>query len=107
MKLVVHLADFGWPVEADELAHPPRVLLPGRLIEAPLGAHLREDRRVGARAGVAVAKVRMGAAQTASGSAGNVRLRPQLLADVRMARETIHCESCKRILYWDERTVRL
>ena len=22
MKLVVHLADFGWPVEADELAWP-------------------------------------------------------------------------------------
>lgn len=53
------------------------------------------------RAGVAVARVTMVASQTASCSACNVRLRPQLLSDLRLSREILQCESCKRILYWD------
>ncbi len=53
------------------------------------------------RAGVAVARVAMVASQTAACSACNVRLRPQLLSDLRLSREILQCESCKRILYWD------
>jgi len=59
------------------------------------------DRTARARAGVAVARVAMVGPQTAACSACNVRLRPQLLSDLRLSKETVHCESCKRILYWD------
>ena len=61
------------------------------------------DRIAKMRAGIAVARVAMVGNQTAACSACNVRLRPQLLSDLRLSRETIHCESCKRILYWDAR----
>ena len=61
------------------------------------------DRIAKSRAGIAVARVAMVANQTAACSACNVRLRPQLLSDLRLSKETIHCESCKRILYWDPR----
>lgn len=59
------------------------------------------DRIAKARAGVAVARVSMVGLQTAACSACNVRLRPQLLSDLRLSKDTILCESCKRILYWD------
>jgi predicted nucleic acid-binding Zn-ribbon protein len=62
------------------------------------------DRIANSRAGVAVARVAMVGNQTAACSACNVRLRPQLLSDLRLSKETIHCESCKRILYWDARS---
>jgi predicted nucleic acid-binding Zn-ribbon protein len=62
------------------------------------------DRIARARAGVAVARVMMVARQTAACSACNVRLRPQLLSDLRLSKEPVLCESCKRILYWDIRT---
>lgn len=58
------------------------------------------DRLARVRAGIAVAKVDMVGPQTAACSACHVRLRPQLLSDLRLARETVTCESCKRILYW-------
>jgi predicted nucleic acid-binding Zn-ribbon protein len=58
------------------------------------------DRLSRVRAGIAVAKVDMVGAQTAACSACHVRLRPQLLSDLRLGRETVTCESCKRILYW-------
>lgn len=61
------------------------------------------DRIARARAGVGLARVLMVGSQTAACSACNVRLRPQLLSDLRLSRETILCESCKRILYWDGR----
>ena len=59
------------------------------------------DRIAKMRAGVAVARVSMVASQTAACSSCNVRLRPQLLSDLRLSREILQCESCKRILYWD------
>ena len=59
------------------------------------------DRIAKMRAGVAVARVMMVASQTAACSSCNVRLRPQLLSDLRLSREILQCESCKRILYWD------
>ena len=52
------------------------------------------------RAGVAVARIDMVGPQTAACSACHVRLRPQLLSDLRLSKETVFCESCKRILYW-------
>jgi hypothetical protein len=52
------------------------------------------------RAGVAVARVEMVGPQTAACSACHVRLRPQLLSDLRLSKETVFSESCKRILYW-------
>ena len=58
------------------------------------------DRLSRVRAGIAVAKVEMVGPQTAACSVCHVRLRPQLLSDLRLARETVTCESCKRILYW-------
>ena len=58
------------------------------------------DRLARVRAGIAVAKVDMVGPQTAACSACHVRLRPQLLSDLRLQRETVTCESCKRILYW-------
>ena len=61
------------------------------------------DRISKSRAGVALARVNMVGLQTAACSACNVRLRPQLLSDLRLSKETIICESCKRILYWDTR----
>jgi predicted nucleic acid-binding Zn-ribbon protein len=61
------------------------------------------DRIAKVRNGVAVARVTLVALQTAACSACNVRLRPQLLADLRLSKETVFCESCKRILYWDGR----
>ena len=61
------------------------------------------DRISKSRAGVALARVNMVGLQTAACSACNVRLRPQLLSDLRLSKETITCESCKRILYWDTR----
>ena len=62
------------------------------------------DRIAHSRAGIGVARVSMVGLQTAACSACNVRLRPQLLADLRLSKETIICESCKRILYWDGRS---
>jgi uncharacterized protein len=59
------------------------------------------DRIAKMRNGVAVARVAMVANQTAACSSCNVRLRPQLLSDLRLSREILQCESCKRILYWD------
>lgn len=59
------------------------------------------DRIAKMRAGVAVARVAMVGPQTAACSACNVRLRPQLLSDLRLSREILQCESCKRILFWD------
>jgi predicted nucleic acid-binding Zn-ribbon protein len=59
------------------------------------------DRIAKMRNGVAVARVAMVASQTAACSCCNVRLRPQLLSDLRLSREILQCESCKRILYWD------
>lgn len=59
------------------------------------------DRIAKMRAGVAVARVAMVANQTAACSSCNVRLRPQLLSDLRLSREILQCESCKRILFWD------
>ncbi len=58
------------------------------------------DRLARVRSGVAIAKVDMVGSQTAACSVCHVRLRPQLLSDLRLARETVTCESCKRILYW-------
>ena len=59
------------------------------------------DRIAKMRHGVAVARVAMVANQTAACSSCNVRLRPQLLSDLRLLRDIQQCESCKRILYWD------
>ncbi len=53
------------------------------------------------RSGVAVARITMVGPQTAACSACHVRLRPQLLSDLRLSKEPIFCDSCKRILYWD------
>ncbi|MGA7992443.1 MAG: C4-type zinc ribbon domain-containing protein [Thermoanaerobaculia bacterium] len=58
------------------------------------------DRLSRVRAGIAIARVDMVGPQTAACSVCHVRLRPQLLSDLRLARETVTCESCKRILYW-------
>lgn len=63
------------------------------------------DRIARSRQGIAVARVSLVGRQTAACSACNVRLRPQLLSDLRLSKETILCESCKRILYWDGREV--
>jgi predicted nucleic acid-binding Zn-ribbon protein len=63
---------------------------------------LRRFRQIAAkRSGVAIARVLMVGPQTASCSACHVRLRPQLLSDIRLSKEPIYCDSCKRILYWD------
>ncbi len=63
---------------------------------------LRRFRQIaGRRGGVALARVTMVGPQTASCSACHVRLRPQLLSDIRLSKELIFCDSCKRILYWD------
>lgn len=59
------------------------------------------DRIAGARGGVAVARVTMGQGHAATCSACNLRLRPQLLSDLRLSKELMMCEGCKRILYWD------
>ena len=53
------------------------------------------------RGGIALARVTMVGPQTASCSGCHVRLRPQLLSDIRLSKELIFCDSCKRILYWD------
>jgi predicted nucleic acid-binding Zn-ribbon protein len=53
------------------------------------------------RGGVALARVTMVGPQTASCSGCHVRLRPQLLSDLRLSKELTFCDSCKRILYWD------
>ncbi len=58
------------------------------------------DRLARVRSGVAIAKVDMVGSQTAACSVCHVRLRPQLLSDLRLGRDTVTCESCKRILYW-------
>jgi predicted nucleic acid-binding Zn-ribbon protein len=73
-----------------------------KALRAELDARLLStfDRLARVRAGVAVAKVDMVGAQTAACSSCHVRLRPQLLSDLRLGRETVTCESCKRILYW-------
>jgi hypothetical protein len=63
---------------------------------------LRRFRQIASkRGGVALARVVMVAPQTASCTACHVRLRPQLLSDIRLSKEPIICDSCKRILYWD------
>ncbi len=61
------------------------------------------DRIARVRGGIAVARVVMVGPQTAACSACHVRLRPQLLADLRLSKEPVPCDSCKRILYWDGR----
>ena len=60
------------------------------------------DRIAKVRAGVAVAKVVMVSTHNAACSACNVRIRPQLLSDIRLTKEMITCDNCKRILYWVE-----
>ncbi len=63
---------------------------------------LRRFRQIASRrGGVALARVAMVGPQTASCTACHVRLRPQLLSDIRLSKEPIICDSCKRILYWD------
>jgi hypothetical protein len=63
---------------------------------------LRRFRQIaGRRGGVALARVAMVGPQTASCTSCHVRLRPQLLSDIRLSKEPIICDSCKRILYWD------
>ncbi len=79
--------------KAEAKAKALREELDGRLLST-------FDRLARVRAGIAVAKVDMVGAQTAACSACHVRLRPQLLSDLRLGRETVTCESCKRILYW-------
>ena len=65
-------------------------------------ALLRRFRQIAAkRGGIALARVVMVGPQTASCSGCHVRLRPQLLSDIRLSKEPIFCDSCKRILYWD------
>ncbi len=65
-------------------------------------ALLRRFRQIaGRRGGVALARVAMVGPQTASCTACHVRLRPQLLSDIRLSKEPMICDSCKRILYWD------
>jgi uncharacterized protein len=73
-----------------------------RALRAELDARLLStfDRLARVRSGIAVAKIDMVGPQTAACSVCHVRLRPQLLSDLRLARETVTCESCKRILYW-------
>jgi predicted nucleic acid-binding Zn-ribbon protein len=57
--------------------------------------HMERYKRIAAvRGGVALAVV-----ENHSCAACHVRLRPQLLAEVRMNREIILCENCNRILY--------
>lgn len=63
------------------------------------------DRIAKTRHGVGLSRVTLVAAQIAACSSCNVRLRPQLLSDLRLSKEAIYCESCKRILYWDPATV--
>ena len=79
--------------KAEEQAKALRAELDNRLLST-------FDRLARVRSGIAVAKVDMVGVQTAACSACHVRLRPQLLSDLRLARETVTCESCKRILYW-------
>jgi len=55
------------------------------------------------RGGIAIARITMVGPQTAACSACHVRLRPQLLSDLRLSKEPIFCDSCKRILFWDGR----
>jgi len=65
-------------------------------------ALLRRFRQIAEkRGGIALARVVMVGPQTASCSGCHVRLRPQLLSDIRLSKEPIFCDSCKRILYWD------
>lgn len=59
------------------------------------------DRIAGARGGVAVARVSLGQGHVGTCSACNLRLRPQLLSDLRLSKELTICEGCKRILLWD------
>ncbi len=65
------------------------------------------DRIAKSRAGIGIARVLLvttpgtSTNQTAACAVCHVRLRPQLLADLRLSRDTIYCESCKRLLYWD------
>ncbi len=79
--------------KAEAKAKALREELDGRLLST-------FDRLSRVRAGIAVAKVDMVGTQTAACSVCHVRLRPQLLSDLRLGRETVTCESCKRILYW-------
>ncbi len=79
--------------KAEAKAKALREELDGRLLST-------FDRLARVRAGIAVAKVDMVGPQTAACSVCHVRLRPQLLSDLRLGRETVTCESCKRILYW-------
>ena len=55
----------------------------------------RYHRIAGARGGVAVAAV-----SNQSCEACHVRIRPQVLAEIRTGREIIICENCSRILYY-------
>lgn len=59
------------------------------------------DRIAAARGGVAVSKVVAGQGHLAICSGCNLRLRAQLFSDLRLSREIVRCEGCKRILYWD------
>lgn len=62
------------------------------------------DRIAKMREGLAIARVVMAGPHQAACSACHVRLRPQLLSDLRLSREMVTCESCKRILYFDAAT---
>jgi predicted nucleic acid-binding Zn-ribbon protein len=58
------------------------------------------DKIAKARGGLAVAKVVFVANQP-NCSGCNIRLRPQLFSDLRLSKEIVHCDGCKRILYFD------
>ncbi len=58
------------------------------------------DKIAKARAGIAVAKVVFVANQP-NCSGCNIRRRPQLFSDLRLSKEIVHCDGCKRILYFD------
>lgn len=80
--------------KAEKLAAEVRGTLDKRLLST-------FDRIAKVRGGVAVARVAMVGNQTAACSACNLRLRPQLLSDLRLSKEMIYCESCRRILFWE------
>jgi len=63
----------------------------------PLEFLARYQRIAAVRDGLAVAKV-----VNHSCEACHVRLRPQLLAELRTNRQIILCENCNRILYYSE-----
>jgi uncharacterized protein len=117
-KAEVDAADAGFPAEEadynermgtwrDEQARLGNEIAKAEAAASDLRAGLDKrllalfDRIAKVRGGVAVARVAMVGNQTAACSACNLRLRPQLLSDLRLSKEMITCESCKRILFWE------